>query len=58
MNEQDGHEMLVARMKALEDIALGCFLELCAPLDEATCRQRLEAAIEVIAPGCGHGTRA
>lgn len=54
MTEQDGHEMLVARMKALEGIALSFFLELCAPLPEEVCKQRLEAAIEACAPGCGN----
>ena len=54
MNENDGHEMLVARCKALKQIALECFEELCSPLSTAVCEQRLEAAIERIAPGCSH----
>jgi hypothetical protein len=54
MTEQDGHEMLVARCKALEQIALECFEELCSPLSKEICEQRLERAIENIAPGCGH----
>jgi hypothetical protein len=47
MNESDGDAMLTARMKALEEIALECFMELCSPLDELTCKQRLEKAIEL-----------
>lgn len=54
MNEQDGHDMLVARCRALEQIALECFEELCSPLSSEVCKQRLEAAIERLAPGCGH----
>jgi hypothetical protein len=55
MNENDGHEMLVARMKALEAIALECFFELCAPFEEEKeYKRKLEAAIEERAPGCGH----
>ncbi len=54
MNERDGHEMLVARAKALKEIALECFLELCAPLDRSVCEKRLEQAVEERAPGCGH----
>lgn len=54
MTEADGHEMLVARCKALKQIALECFLELCSPLDEKACERRLEEAINNYAPGCGH----
>lgn len=46
MTEADGEAMMRARMKALEEIALECFLELCAPLSEEVCKQRLEAAIK------------
>jgi hypothetical protein len=54
MDENDGYAMMLARMKALEQIALECFIELCSPLDEATCKRRLESTIDNIAPGCGH----
>lgn len=42
-----------ARMKALEEIALEAYMELCAPLSEDIVKGRLEAAIERLAPGCG-----
>ena len=54
MTEQDGEMMNQARMKALEEIALECFMEFCAPLGEELCKRRLEQAIEARAPGCGH----
>jgi hypothetical protein len=38
---------LMLRCKVLEDIALECFTELCAPLDSETCKKRLEAAIQL-----------
>jgi hypothetical protein len=53
VNEHDAYAMLSARCMALEQIALEAFCELCAPLSEDVCKQRLEAAIEAIAPGCG-----
>lgn len=53
MNERDGHDMLVARCQALEKIALECFEEL-THVSTSVCKQRLERAIEELAPGCGH----
>ena len=41
MNAQDGEAMMQARMAALEQIALECFEELCAPLSTEVCKQRL-----------------
>jgi len=34
------------RLKALEEIALRCFQELCAPWDKETCKQQLEKEIQ------------
>lgn len=59
MNEQDGHEMLVARCKALEEIAL-YYIMLHAIgtgthlLTEAAARSDMEKHVERLAPGCSH----
>lgn len=59
MNEQDGHEMLVARAKALKTIAMK-YIEL-HNLDTGThelsplrIEQILEKEVEKLEPGCGH----
>lgn len=59
MNEIDCHNMLVARCKALEEIALDYVL--LHALDtgtgtpsEADCKRWLEARVEKLAPGCSH----
>ena len=39
-------EKMVKRERALYAIALSCFNELCAPLDEVIVKQRLDSAIE------------
>ena len=62
MNEQDGHMMLVARCKALEDIALkymGMYeLEVSTAFStDQELKGYLEQEVEKRAPGCGHITR-
>ena len=59
MNENDGHEMLVARMKALEAIALDYMTlymyQTATHFDsEAEIKARLEKCVEDRAPGCSH----
>ncbi len=53
INAED-YQIMLSRMQALEQIALEASTELCAPLSEAICKQRLERAIEELAPGCSH----
>lgn len=61
MNEQDGHEMLVARCKALEEITLEIMLTHASmfrrPIDPDKMKEIIEERVETIAPGCGHITR-
>lgn len=61
MNEQDGYAMMLARCKALEEIALNYMTlhqletgthEVC-PVEH---KRRLESQIEKLAPGCSHQT--
>lgn len=59
MNENDGHEMLVARMKALEAIAIDYMTlymyESATHFDsEKEIKQRLEKMVETRAPGCSN----
>lgn len=58
MDEQDGHAMLVARCKALEEIAISLYKAMtgiighCANDKEA--HHFVEQNVESRAPGCGH----
>lgn len=62
MNEHDGHEMLVARCKALEAIALK-YMELLNIntntyiYSSEELKQNLEEEVEHLAPGCQHQVR-
>lgn len=59
MNEQDGHAMLVARCKALEEIALSWRIKFAYETStyfttDEEHKLSLEWEIESLAPGCGH----
>ena len=62
MNEHDGHEMLVARCKALEAIALK-YMELhnletgTTYFTEKELKMFLEKEVERLEPGCQHQVR-
>jgi hypothetical protein len=61
MNEHDGHEMLVARCKALEKIASKLIGDASANtgylLTPEKIKKQLEVAVEHEAPGCSHSVK-
>lgn len=62
MNERDGHEMLIARMKALKAVALRYAIlhyidTATSPFTDAEVERMVEAEVEKLAPGCSHAVK-